>query len=234
MLGKSTARLVTLILVALIACGPEPPGMSLLAAVDQGNVDAIRLHMESGTDPDESFVPPGVPWVGASALHIAVIKEYQEVAQVLLDNGADIDTPAQDQFRGSPLEWAAFFGLKEMAVFLVEAGADLNSKNAFGTTPLDATVVDNPFIPQEQKSIRKKGSIRRKSLLEAGTSCGNISLPMAPNRTDRSYLCWRPWTNGTSDAVRPSSTIPEQREAFEKSRETCAQTPMSPSFYGPE
>ena len=159
MLGKSTARLVTLILVALIAlmaCGPEPPGMSLLAAVDQGNVDAIRLHMESGTDPDESFVPPGVPWAGASALHIAVIKEYQEVAQVLLDNGADIDTPAQDQFRGSPLEWAAFFGLKEMAVFLVEAGADLNSKNAFGTTPLDATVVDNPFIPQEQREAFEK------------------------------------------------------------------------------
>ncbi len=36
-------------------------------------------------------------------------------------------------------------------MFLVEAGADLNSKNAFGTTPLDATTADNPFIPAEDR-----------------------------------------------------------------------------------
>ncbi len=34
-----------------------------------------------------------------------------------------------------------------MGVFLVESGADLNAKNGFGTTPLDAATADNPFIP---------------------------------------------------------------------------------------
>ena len=34
-------------------------------------------------------------------------------------------------------------------MFLVESGADLNARNAFGTTPLDATAADNTFIPKE-------------------------------------------------------------------------------------
>ena len=129
--------------------------------------------MESGTDPDKTFIPPGFPFAGASALHLAVLKDNSEIAQVLLDNGADIDIKALDEFKGSPLEWAAFFGIKDMAVFLVESGADINSKNTYGTTPLDATSSDNPFIPEEdRKQFDENRFFLRQYLSENGAQSG--------------------------------------------------------------
>ena len=139
------------VLLTSLACGPTPPALPLLDAIDQDNADVVRTHMEIGTDPDKTFIPPGLPFAGASALHLAVLKDNQEIVQLLLDNGADIDLKALDEFKGSPLEWAAFFGIKDMAVFLVESGADINARNAYGTMPLDAAYADNPFIPEEDR-----------------------------------------------------------------------------------
>ena len=140
--------LVLILFLASFACGPTPPALPLLDAIDQDNTNAVRVHMESGTNPDKSFVPPGIPFAGASALHVAVLKDNREIVQLLLDNGADFEIKALDEFKGSPLEWAAFFGIKDMAVFLVDSGADINARNAYGTTPLDAV---NPFIPEEDR-----------------------------------------------------------------------------------
>ena len=156
------------------AIEPEPPGMPLLDAIDQENIAVVREHMELGTDPDE-FIPPGFPFAGASALHLAVLKDNEEIAKVLLDNGADIDIRARDTFQGSPLEWAVFFGIKDMAVFLVESGADLNSKNTFGTTPLDATSIDNPFISPEDVEEYKKFNENRGFLREYLSARGGRS-----------------------------------------------------------
>ena len=143
--------LFLVVLLTTLACGPTPPSLPLLDAMDQENADAVRVHMESGTNPDKSFVPPGIPFAGASALHVAVLKDNREIVQLLLDNGADIDIRALDDSKGSPLEWAAYFGIKDMAVFLVDSGADINASNAYGTTPLDAASSHNPFIPEEER-----------------------------------------------------------------------------------
>ena len=75
--------------------------MPLLDAIDQDNADVVREHMEFGTDPNETFIPPGIPFAGASALHLAVLKDNREIAQVLLDNGADIDIRARDRVQGT-------------------------------------------------------------------------------------------------------------------------------------
>ena len=176
MLERARTGVTTLILVMLLAsfaCGPKPPGILLLDAIDQGNADVVREHMEFGTDPNETFIPLGFPFAGASALHLAVLKNDQEIAQILLDNGADIDIRARDTFQGSPLEWAAFFGIKGMGVFLVESGADLNAKNAFGTTPLDATVSDNPFISGEDlEEFNESRAFLREYLSARGAKSG--------------------------------------------------------------
>ena len=164
-----------LISAYLIEKGAESttPVLTLLDAIDQDNTDAVRAHMESGTNPDKTFIPPGLPFAGASALHVAVLKDNSEIVQVLLDNGADIDIKALDEFKGSPLEWAAFFGIKDMAVFLVESGADINSRNAYGTTPLDATSSDNPFIPEEdRKQFDENRFFLRQYLSEKGAQSG--------------------------------------------------------------
>ena len=147
-----TTTLIVVILLGSFACGPKSPAMPLLDAIDQDNANVVRDHMEFGADPNETFIPPGFPFAGASALHLAVLKDNREIARVLLDNGADINIRARDTYQGSPLEWAVFFGIKEMAMFLVEAGADVNAKNALGTTPLDAAAAaaDNAFISKEE------------------------------------------------------------------------------------
>ena len=150
--GITVTSVVLAVLLMCIACGPTPPALPLLDAIDQEDTDVVRAHMEIGTDPDKSFVPPGIPFAGASALHVAVLKDNREIVQLLLDNGSAIDIRALDDSKGSPLEWAAYFGLKDMAVFLVESGADINARNAYGTTPLDAAYANNHFIPEEDRN----------------------------------------------------------------------------------
>ncbi len=159
--------LVTFLLLAAVACGPKPPGVPLLDAIDQEKAEVVREHMEFGTDPNETFIPPGVPFEGASALHVAVLTNNREIAQILLDNGADIDIRAKDEFAGPPLEWAVFFGIKDMGVFLVESGADVNAKNAIGTTPIDAAGADNSFVSGEKLDRLNEGRAFLKEFVRA-------------------------------------------------------------------
>ena len=149
------------------------PPISLLDAIDQDEAEAVREHMESGADPDETFVPQGIPFAGASALHVAVLKNNREIVQILLDSGADIDIRARDQFGGSPLEWAVFFGIKDMSVFLVESGADVNAKNNVGTTPIDAAGSDNPFVEEKDLAEFKENRAFLKDYIsERGAKSG--------------------------------------------------------------
>ena len=147
--GICVATLVVGILLAG-GCGPEQPSISLLEAIDQGDSEAVQAHMEFGTEPNETFIPPEYPFVGASALHLAVLKDDEEIVNILLDNGANIDIKARESFRGTPLDWAAFWGVRDMVVLLVEKGADINSMNVMQSTPLDVARADNPFVAVEQ------------------------------------------------------------------------------------
>ena len=149
--------------------------MTLLDAIAEGRAEIVRAHMEAGSDPNKAFVPPGIPAAGASALHLAVIKNDREITEVLLENGADIDLQAVDEFKGTALEWAAFYGIRDMVEYLVVEGADLNAKNALGTTPLDAAYADNPFIPENDLArFNEDRNFIREYLSQAG---GNRSIP---------------------------------------------------------
>ena len=177
--GITVTSVVLAVLLMCIACGPTPPALPLLDAIDQEDTDVVRAHMEIGTDPDKSFVPPGIPFAGASALHVAVLKDNREIVQLLLDNGSAIDIRALDDSKGSPLEWAAYFGLKDMAVFLVESGADINARNAYGTTSLDAAYADNPFIPKEErKQFDENRDLISAFLIEEGAESTAPTLPL--------------------------------------------------------
>ena len=154
--------LIPLILLASFACGSGPPCMPLLDAVHQENVGVVREHMESGTNPNKMFVWPGRDLAGASALHLAVWVEHEEITDLLLKNGADINIRARDEHGGTPLHWAAFLGYKQMAEMLVEAGADINAPDNDGNTPLDAAL-SNPDLDPETRTeiadyLRKHGA----------------------------------------------------------------------------
>ena len=46
----------------------EKPVLDLLTAVDQGNTRIVKQHINFGTNPNYVFIPPLLPFEGASCL----------------------------------------------------------------------------------------------------------------------------------------------------------------------
>ena len=91
------------LMLLLVGCGREGPTTDLLTAIDQEKSDAVRQHMDSGTDPNKNPGPVGTPLAGAYPLHLAVVKGNKEIVQILLDNGAQIDIKAKNKDEATPL-----------------------------------------------------------------------------------------------------------------------------------
>ena len=98
-----------------------------LLTLDKG---IMRALLEGGADPDADFHN------GAGILHYVVeLADSVELAELLLGHGADVDI--RDLSGSTPLHYAAYLGLDEMAGFLLESGADPNARNVAGMAPLD-------------------------------------------------------------------------------------------------
>tara|TARA_B100000029_G_scaffold480728_1_gene529032 strand:- start:143 stop:925 length:783 start_codon:yes stop_codon:yes gene_type:complete len=151
----------------------EKPVLDLLTAVDQGNTRIVKQHINFGTNPNYVFIPPLLPFEGASALHLAVLKSNQEIINILIQNGTDINIKAKDAYGGSPLEWACFWGIEEMVKLLIEEGANINSKNNFGGTPLDAVIADNPYVSKENKNFSKNRDLIKEFLTQNNGEYGS-------------------------------------------------------------
>jgi hypothetical protein len=108
-----------------------PPSISLHAAAAQGNLEAIRQHIEAGSDLNEKD-PEG----GASPLSTAALFGQAEVAMALIEAGADVNFRGNDG--ATPLHVAAFFCRTEIVKALLDKGADKTIRNKYGSTPLDA------------------------------------------------------------------------------------------------
>ena len=130
-----------------IACGEREPSSTLLDAIDQKNAVLVQQHIDFGTNINLSFIPSGIPFEGASALHLAVIKNNIEILNLLLINGAATEVKSRDAFGGTPLHWAAYWGLKDETLALVEAGANIQATDRLGSTPRDLAGSFNPFVP---------------------------------------------------------------------------------------
>ncbi|MQG15485.1 MAG: hypothetical protein FI698_01555 [SAR202 cluster bacterium] len=115
--------------------------MDLLTAIDKENIQQVQAHIDAGTNIDDQFIPELYPGAGAGALHLAVLKNNKAITKMLLKAGADIDIKAKNKDEAGPLHWAAFFGITDMVVLLIDSGADINLVDANQFTPLDSAVL---------------------------------------------------------------------------------------------
>jgi ankyrin repeat protein len=113
----------------LIAKAPTPiDSFYLLAASESGNVEAVRLVLDKGADPN---FENGVP------LMRAIQHAPLEVMQLLLEKGARAETEPKGYNNHTPLSWACYRLRPDAANLLLQKGANINVKaEKEGRTPL--------------------------------------------------------------------------------------------------
>jgi NAD(P)-dependent dehydrogenase (short-subunit alcohol dehydrogenase family) len=108
----------------------------LQEAVIRGDVQAVQQLIRSGAD-----VNAREPSGGSSPLITAATFGQTEIAETLIEAGADLDLQNNDG--STALLTAAFFARTEIVEALLAAGADKDIRNNAGSTALDA--VTAPF-----------------------------------------------------------------------------------------
>jgi ankyrin repeat protein len=81
--------------------------------------DALRTLLAHGMSPDQ------MNWQHQTLLHHASTRDNSECASILLDAGATI-TARDDEYRSTPLGWAARTNSAAMVEFLLSRGAPVN------------------------------------------------------------------------------------------------------------
>lgn len=114
---------------------PAAPGMSLDAAIMQGDDEAVRAHIVAGTPINTKTM------TGDTALHIAAALGRNYAAEALIGAGAELE--ATNASGVTPLFNAAFFGHADVLQQLIEAGAETSATDQTGTPIL--SIMEMPW-----------------------------------------------------------------------------------------
>lgn len=140
-----------IVMVSLSACGQKKstsdkeetaktevkaPDVALSAAVVAGNLEAVEQHIKAGTNINEKDALSG-----STPLITAITFDKKDIAQTLIDAGADLSIKNNDG--STALHVAAFFCKIEAVQMLLDSGADKKIKNNYGATPRETVV--GPF-----------------------------------------------------------------------------------------
>jgi ankyrin repeat protein len=112
------------------------PEIDIQAAILSDNIEAVKQHIEAGTDLNKKDAMSG-----ATPLITAASFGKNKIAQVLIDAGADLTAKNNDG--ATALHTAAFFCRVEVVQSLIDAKADKTAKNNFGMTPRESVM--GPF-----------------------------------------------------------------------------------------
>ena len=143
--------ITTIAAVLLVGCAtpqqPEPPtanapDISIQHAVATGDIEAVKRHLNAGTDVNEKEKNATINWrkgtseIVFTPLHYAASGNHKEVVELLIAEGADVNAKTDAGF--TPLCDAAQFGHKEIVELLIAKGADVNAKRG---APLNAAII---------------------------------------------------------------------------------------------
>ena len=125
--------ITTIAAVLLVGCAttqsPEPPtvkapDISIHDAAHKGNIEAVKQHLDAGTDVNAKDED------GCTPLYAVAGGGHKEIAELLIAKGADVNPKREDG--ATPLLIAAVAGHKEVAELLIAKGADVNAKDKKG------------------------------------------------------------------------------------------------------
>ena len=108
----------------------KAPDIDIHTAVVSGNVEAVKQHIDAGSDLNQKD-----PFGGSSPLISAAVFDQPEAAKLLLDAGVDINFQNNDG--STALHTAAFFCRPEIVKMLLEKNADKTIKNKWGATAFE-------------------------------------------------------------------------------------------------
>ncbi|KAJ8132703.1 hypothetical protein O1611_g922 [Lasiodiplodia mahajangana] len=108
--------------------------LQIISEDDDQQAAVISFLLVTGTDPDCTNDQ------GEPALYLAIKHNKRRVLTALLDQGADPSKKTGSGLRESPLHLAVRLGLTYIIELLLEAGADVNSLDCTGRTPLFTTL----------------------------------------------------------------------------------------------
>jgi hypothetical protein len=111
------------------------PSIDIHGAVLTGNLEAVKQHIEAGTDINQKEAMSG-----STPLMSAATFNKPEIAKVLINANADLSVKNNDG--GTALHTAAFFGRIEIVQLLIDAKADKTVRNNYGATARETAMVD--------------------------------------------------------------------------------------------
>ncbi|SDW33967.1 Ankyrin repeat-containing protein [Lutibacter oricola] len=111
------------------------PSIDIHGAVLTGNLEAVKQHIEAGTDINQKEAMSG-----STPLMSAVTFNKPEIAKVLINANADLSVKNNDG--GTALHTAAFFGRIEIVQLLIDAKTDKTIRNNYGATARETAMVD--------------------------------------------------------------------------------------------
>lgn len=110
--------------VAVAVMHPDEENSEYFFACSGGELSKIKTHIES----DPSLVQ-ATTRDGEHCLHLCALSGNAEIAQLLLEKGADpnIRSEWEAGLRMHPLSWNTFYGRSEIIELLLKHGADVNA-----------------------------------------------------------------------------------------------------------
>ena len=114
----------------------EKPKIDILEAIISGNLEAVKQHIEAGTDINKKD-----QMSGSTPLITAATFGKTAIAKALIDANAKLDIKNNEG--STALHAAAFFCRIEIVKMLIVARADKSIKNNYGATPRESVI--GPF-----------------------------------------------------------------------------------------
>ena len=104
----------------------------VMEAARDGHIEVVRYLLAEGADPNHRSEASAL---FLAPMHMAGLSGSAEMVQLLADAGAEVDPKGRED--GTPLMWALGEGKMEVAMRLLDLGADFNHKNSYGFSAAD-------------------------------------------------------------------------------------------------